>query len=487
MFTDLPEPIQQLILGAGANLIADVTKALYGRANKLVREALTPDGNPDAYDALTRAVQAAVSTTVMDLDPRLGLVEDEYRDIWERVGEWLVEPEAVYEFRKLLIPAVRGGGRAAKRVELDLDELQDAFERAGLTVQQLYKPDFDALVQEMVGAFYEQAAMEPALQAPLALTMLREVADEMGALAHWQERQAQQGRRMVASLEYISTLGEAAFADQQTQTRLIQAVLGVLEAQHDNQLALYIYSTVVGALNRADLARHLDLGETRGGRSTTVGNLEGAIGTAIGDHNHIEVKPEITPDLHRIEALLADIRNNLSGTETTADAVALEQREAYYRQSLIDLYEKLTFRGISPSARAIALPLADVYVELKAVMDVPEASDSYSAEERRMLLEAEFEVDEGGEHGRTAGRDELVAHLDTLRLERWRREARGELAREMKREAQKQQFERKSIGEIVADSTGRGLVVLGDPGSGKTTLLHYLALMSASQGHMRKL
>ena len=113
-------------------------------------------------------------------------------------------------------------------------------------------------------------------------------------------------------------------------------------------------------------------------------------------------------------------------------------------------------------------------------MDVPEASDTYSAEERRMLLEAELERDDYGSGEGAAGRAEVVAHLDTLRLERWRREARSEIHREMQREAQQKQFERKSIGEIVADSTGRGLVVLGDPGSGKTTLLHYLALTYAN-------
>ena len=61
MFTNLPEPIQQLLVGAGANLVADVTKALYASANRRVRDALTPGDHPDAYDALTRVVQAAMT------------------------------------------------------------------------------------------------------------------------------------------------------------------------------------------------------------------------------------------------------------------------------------------------------------------------------------------------------------------------------------------------------------------------------------------
>jgi hypothetical protein len=93
--------------------------------------------------------------------------------------------------------------------------------------------------------------------------------------------------------------------------------------------------------------------------------------------------------------------------------------EVRYRQRLIDLYEKLTFRGISRTGKAISLPLEDVYVDLQAVTDVPDAAGAPGAEECRLLE------------------------------------------------------------EVVADPSRPGVVVLGDPGSGKTTLLHYLALRAA--------
>ncbi len=141
-----------------------------------------------------------------------------------------------------------------------------------------------------------------------------------------------------------------------------------------------------------------------------------------------------------------------------SDLTALENR---YRKTIINQFEKLTFRGLAPSGTPISLPLDCVYVELKVVADVPEAADAYSADERRLLLEAEAH---GGE-----AREELAMHLDALRAERWNRQARQETA----------QLQRRSIQDILDDRSQRGVVILGDPGSGKTTLMHYQALRAA--------
>jgi len=65
------------------------------------------------------------------------------------------------------------------------------------------------------------------------------------------------------------------------------------------------------------------------------------------------------------------------------------------------------------TAQAISLPLEDVYVELRAIGEVPEAADTFSVEERRLLLE----VDEDDEHSK----QELMRQLDTLRKDRWSR------------------------------------------------------------------
>ncbi|WP_437936369.1 HEAT repeat domain-containing protein [Sorangium sp. So ce341] len=142
---------------------------------------------------------------------------------------------------------------------------------------------------------------------------------------------------------------------------------------------------------------------------------------------------------------------------------ALADQEHQYRRFLVEQFERLTFKGISRSGKAISLPLEEIYVELKAVADVPDAADTYSADERRLLLEAEARGIPDGD---------LRQQLDSFRIERWREEARRGHGR----------MTRRSIDDAVADPTRPGLVILGDPGSGKTTLLHYLALRAAREG-----
>ncbi len=134
-----------------------------------------------------------------------------------------------------------------------------------------------------------------------------------------------------------------------------------------------------------------------------------------------------------------------------ADLDALAER---YRHHVVRWFQHLTFQGMTPSARAIVLPLEEVYVELRAVAEVPEAADSFSVEERRLLLETERDPQ---------ARDELLRHLDSLRRERWSRSLP----------------ERKSIAAALYHKDQRAFVVLGDPGSGKTTLLHFLAFVHA--------
>ncbi len=147
-------------------------------------------------------------------------------------------------------------------------------------------------------------------------------------------------------------------------------------------------------------------------------------------------------------------------SSTGNELAAIEDR---YRRLLVDRFDRLTFKGISRSGKAVSLPLEDVYVELKSVVDVPDAADAYSADERRVLLEA---------GARGMPEDDMRRQLDSLRVERRREEGRRGEAR----------LVRRSIEDAVAEPGRPGLVILGDPGSGKSTLLHYLALRAAKEG-----
>jgi len=95
--------------------------------------------------------------------------------------------------------------------------------------------------------------------------------------------------------------------------------------------------------------------------------------------------------------------------------------------------------------------------------DVPEAADTYSAEEHRLLLDAERQG--------ALAREELAIHLDALRAERWNRQARQDTTR----------LQRRSIQDLLDDHTQHGVVILGDPGSGKTTGLCWLSQKRAEK------
>ena len=155
-----------------------------------------------------------------------------------------------------------------------------------------------------------------------------------------------------------------------------------------------------------------------------------------------------------MQAEINRLRQNVISHEPSAeDLQVIEKR---YRQHIITWFEHLTFQGMMRTAQAISLPLEDVYVELRAVGEVPEAADTFSVEERRLLLEVE-DKDE-------SAKQELLRHMDTLRRERWSRTTT---------------VERKSISETLFKQDQLAFVILGDPGSGKSTLLHFLALVYA--------
>ncbi|WP_434043322.1 MULTISPECIES: hypothetical protein [Sorangium] len=129
----------------------------------------------------------------------------------------------------------------------------------------------------------------------------------------------------------------------------------------------------------------------------------------------------------------------------------LDDLDERYRRCVIDQLKQLFFPGVCRSGRDVRLSLEEVYVELNVVADAPEAADTFSADEHRMIIEAEA-------RGRGGDADVRMA-LDTLRAERWRKEGRAAGSR----------FERRSIEAAIADPRHPCLVVLGDPGPGKTT------------------
>ncbi|MCP4694964.1 MAG: NACHT domain-containing protein, partial [Desulfobacterales bacterium] len=326
------------------------------------------------------------------------------------------------EFRKLLVPR--------RNNALDLELLADEFEASDLKVEYLGKVDFQTLALDMVQAFYDAAARDPRLQEPLKIDLLRQMAADVAEMADLLKRQADASDESLDELKKIRLISNDVAQGNERGDILLEAIKNILE---ETRQGVYTepaaYRTIMDALGRSGL----------------------------------EDDQETTSEVAEIHGLLETMRNRLISLGKAPGPDDLADMEDNYRQSIIDRFSTLTFKGITPSGKAIALPLDKLYVELKAVADAPEAADAYSAEERRMLLKAE------GRGGKE--RHEMSLHLDSLRLERWKKEARTRDTR----------LERRSITETIQDPTHRGVVILGDPGSGKTTLLHHLAMSLAAE------
>jgi len=149
--------------------------------------------------------------------------------------------------------------------------------------------------------------------------------------------------------------------------------------------------------------------------------------------------------------------------QTSLPQHPMTAEESSYRQSIIDEFQFLTFRGIAPAGNAISLPLRDIFIDLIALADVPDEADTYGEEERRLLAETRERL-----RGDASGEQELVLQLDNLRLQRWRAQHQrdhGSLPRRR---------------ELRSERPISGGVILGDPGAGKSTLLQFLALCAAA-------
>jgi hypothetical protein len=403
--------------GLAAKLTLAVVEKLGARARRRFA------GNA-RQEALSRALAEALAAGLraLPLDAESGLAEH-YRQMFE---DWLAREPVVEELTLLLEPS---GG-----TELDRDLLRAEFEAGGYDPEWLGSVDFDVLLDLLVGGFTAAAQKQDDLIEPLKLNLLRDMAQRMGALDRLEDvahNQLRAACMTASSLGRIEALAQELVDGQDVANTLLADTPSILMNALQDQNAAHrqeVYAVVRDALDKAQKhsTERLDTG--------------------------------------RIEALLEDIRNTLSGIEDTITAQELVQMETNYRKRVVEQFETLTFKGISPSGRPIALKLRDIYVELKAVAEVPEAADTFSADERRLLLEAE---DRGND-----ARADMLVHLDALRLQRWKEEAR-------RKQDRQQPLQRCSIHQTLADINQRGVVILGDPGSGKTTLLQFLALSQA--------
>lgn len=404
-------PVPGLPEKIAASLVISLLKASAG----IVRKRLSQS---DARKALEAAIAAALAEALEGQELR-----DRDED-WEHYGslleDFFAREEVAFELAQLLDPRPDQAP--------DLTTLAHEFRMAGYDPETMPGFDLDAFLRAFFSAFYAAAGLQEPLRGGIDLKLLGTQLQQVGVVVS-------EVRRVADSLERIElVIGRfvAGKSEEEEFRRIVEA------ARAEGFLAAYRTFEDIGS-----------------------GLLKAGVDLGVDSRGVLEILPRgseasraLPPArLEAVRLLAGELRSAiLDHSPNDAELNALEVR---YRQHIIRWFENLTFQGMMRAPKPIVLPLEEVYVELRAVAEVPEAADAFSVEERRLLLESE-EKDE-------TKRRELMSQLDAFRRERWSRTIP----------------ERKSMAEALHQRDRRAFVILGDPGSGKTTLLHFLALVYA--------
>jgi HEAT repeat protein len=397
-------------------LVLDMTSGLLKAAAGAVRRRLS---SPEAEKALRAAVQEALETSLSDL-PMSAELKDHYEELLRRC---FIQEAVLEELAQLIDP--RPG------CEINFEALARDMEKE-IDPEYVVDLDLQQFLRSFASAFYSAAGSKDELRANLQLKVLGEILVRSGVTAGASLRTADAAEAVAMEVKQIRGLLQR-----------------FLEAAAPAQEFLEAAGRVQGFLPAFQSYELIATGLLQAGY---------ALGIDAAGHVEIEVdpnRPKTLPSagIEALQRVVSGFREQILGQAPGPEELrALEER---FRQHVVRWFESLTFQGLMRSPKPIVLPLEDVYVELRAVAEVPEAADAFSIEERLLLLE----VDEAN----LTGRRELMRQFDTIRRERWSRILP----------------ERKSIGEALLQRDNRAFIILGDPGSGKTTLLHFLALVYA--------
>jgi hypothetical protein len=217
---------REYFLGAAGDatggLVAQFVTGLLHTARRQVRERFRV---PEQTHALQNAIAGAFDTAL----GAWTINDDESTHSRDLFCDWLLNPAVLNEFCILLAPDNKSA--------LKLDLLHEKFEDTGLSADHVGAVSFDVLIQDMVGAFYFAAAKEPALQASLQISLLRQIAERMGALERLEQfaqGQVVAGEQPVDPLTQMRQLTQQAAAGQGDTNELLQNISELLTttAQH---------------------------------------------------------------------------------------------------------------------------------------------------------------------------------------------------------------------------------------------------------------
>jgi NACHT domain/HEAT repeats len=382
------------------------------------------------------AFEEALSESLAAIVARFPLTHECFATTLTRFQSFIQHEEVIAELSQLIDPRP---DRA-----MDLHRLRTAFDATGLTAEEISSGEFGDLIRELVGTFYRVASQNNVLQGAIEINLLQQIVTRLGALedvAHAAQRTAEATERTADHAEAIVSLISALLQGQDKRNASLAQLQQILESQPGRPYDKY--QAIASGLGRFQISVIVD----------ATGQV-----TANDEEATAKLSP---PTLSHLHEILASLRQAILRPEAAAQADELALRRQRYLELLMSLFRDLRLEGLSTSTQPIRLPLEKVYVQLRAVAEVPEAADAFTPEERRLLR-----LLEEAEHGDRGNDDEIreaQLRLDAIRRERWT----------------KDRLERFPISQALADPNQRGLVILGDPGSGKTTLLQFLALVFA--------
>jgi HEAT repeat protein len=411
--------------GIAANLVTELLRTSTGKVRRGFDDR-------DARAALDAAVAEALCEALTAALPSSGdpLLRGHYESL---LGRFFARETVVEELAEFLDP--RPGAKPNPEV------LKRELGECGCDPSLLVGFDPVRFETAFIQAFYSAAGRQLALQGRIEIRLLGEMVESLGAATRQQERVAEAAERTAEATERTADkVGE-----------LVALLPGVLGGALPEQRLL-------STAQEVEREGFLPAWSAQEGLARQL--LREGVDLSFEEDGTIDLRESGSAATSLPPARLAAVATVLRMLRSAVlshvpNAEELRELERRYRQHLARWFESLTFQGLMRSPRPIVLPLEDVYVELRAVAEVPEAADAFSPEERRLLLELDY--------GAPEARRELMRQLDALRRERWSRSLP----------------QRKPIAEALYERNRGGLVILGDPGSGKSTLLHFLTLIHA--------
>lgn len=234
----LSPDLQNLFLNAGANFAGGLATIWMDRLLAAGHSALRRKfGTPPLKKALYNSATSAINEIVA----KRQLADAEYNDLWKRFGAWLINSQVLDEFLVLFNPL--------EATTMDVDLLRKEFGAAGLAVEQFGATDFETLLSEMVNAFYVAASTEPLLQEPLKISVLRQIAKDVGELQHAtntqislsQQSLAVQQKQLALQQEHYELVGDLLKSNRTRESSSTSgsglAALGILSNQIEQLVA----------------------------------------------------------------------------------------------------------------------------------------------------------------------------------------------------------------------------------------------------------